>query len=190
MKKAEIVFAVLIGIGFLLKLMHWPYASETITFGALFLAILYFGFGFALLNNIRLRAVFKSESYKGISKLRLIGGIGTGFVFSMLVVYSLFKLQFWPLADIGLSQGLMLLGFIIGIVLVFHFMNRKQFLQHNYARFAIIGGLGLLIYSVSYDQFVDLYYGSDPEYSEEFKKSLKEDRHTAKKPSKALNSKD
>ncbi|WP_044397640.1 hypothetical protein [Lacinutrix sp. Hel_I_90] len=180
MKKAEIVFAVFIGIGFLLKLIHWPYASETITFASLFLAILYFWFGFALLNNIRLRAIFKSASYKGMSKLRLFGGIGTGFVFSILVVYCLFKLQFWPFADMGLSQGLILFGIILGIVLIFHFINRKQFLRHNYIRFIIIGSVSLLIFSVSNEQLVNVYYGSDPDYAEEYKAYIKADSTNTK----------
>ena len=113
MKKAELFFAFVIGLGFIFRLMHWPYASIILTFGVLFLSILYFGFGFALLNSIALRSAFKKESYKSISKLRIFGAIGTGIVFSLLVIYCLFKLQFWPYGQVGLQQGLILLGIII-----------------------------------------------------------------------------
>jgi hypothetical protein len=98
----------------------------------------------------------------------------------MLVVYSLFKLQFWPFADIGLSQSLMLFGVILGIVLIFHFINRKQFLKHNYIRFIIIGSVSLLLFSVSNDQLVDVYYGSDPDYAEEYKAYINDDSTNTK----------
>lgn len=189
MKKTESLFFVIIVIGFVFRLMHWPYASIILTFGVLFLALLYLFFGFALLNNIGFRALFKAESYKTISKLRVFGAIGTGIVFSLIVIYCLFKVQFWPYGHIGLQQMLLVYGIILIVALIFYFFKRKQFLKDNYFRFILIGFIGFLIYSISTFQLVDLYYGSDPEYAEEYKAYLKDDSPNAKRPSRAFKSK-
>ncbi|WP_034058555.1 hypothetical protein [Lacinutrix jangbogonensis] len=188
MKKVELLFVFIIGMGFVFRLMHWPYASEILTFGILFLSMLYFWFGFALLNSMGLRAALKKESYKSISKLRLFGAVGTGFVLSFVVINSLFKLQFWPYGQVNLGIALSFLGFLLSIVILLFFIKRKQFLKENYLRFIIIGGFGLLIYSLSTDQLVELYYGSDPEYAEEYKTYIKDDSRNAKRPTKPFKS--
>jgi hypothetical protein len=188
MKKAELVFDVIIVLGFIFRLMHWPYASEIMTLGVLFLAVLYFFFGFALLNNIGFRALFKAGSYIAISKLRIFAAIGTGIMFSMIVINMLFKVQFWPYGHVNLGIGLLFLAFVVAIAVLSFLLKRKLFLKNNYLRFILIGGLGLLVYSVNTDQLVDLYYGSDPEYAEEYKIYIKDDSPNAKRPTRAFKS--
>ena len=63
-------------IGFFIR---FPFMALIISIGLLLLSMTYFVFSFALLNNVRLRHVFKSESFKGISTLRIIGSILVGF---------------------------------------------------------------------------------------------------------------
>lgn len=188
MKKIEIVFVGLILLGFIFKLMHWPYNSELIALGAVFLSMLYFGFSFALLNNIRLRNILKPESYKGISKLRVFGAIATGFVFSFIVVYCLFKLMFWPYGQIGLELSLKLFAFLVAVILILYFAkNRNIFLKLNYIRFIIIGIIATTLYFATNDQIVDLYYGSDPEYAEEYKAYINDPSPDTKRPTREFN---
>lgn len=188
MKKAEIIFGAIISIGFVFRLMHWPFASIILTIGTLLLSILYTFFGFALLNNLGLRESFKSESFKHISKLRILGTIVTGMVLGLLVIYMLFKIQFWPYGDIGLQQGLILLSIIFVIAIAFYLNNRKQFLKLNYKRLTFIGIISILIYLISLDQLVDLYYGSDSKYAEEYKIYLKDESPDAQRPLREFNS--
>lgn len=189
MKKAELLFTFIIALGIIFRLMHWPYANEILSLGAIFLSGLYFWFSFALLNSIRLRVAFKKESYKSISKFLILVAIGTGIVFSLLVIYSLFKLQFWPYGQVGLLQGLILFAAILLIVFVFYLKNRKQFLKINYLRFIIIGVISITLFSISTDQLVDLYYGSDPEYAEEYKTYLNDESLNKKRPTRVFKSK-
>jgi hypothetical protein len=173
MKKTEIILFILICIAFIMKIMNWPYNALIITFSCLFLSMLYMSLGFAIFNNISFKGIFKKESFKSISTLRIVGGVGLGFIFSMLVIYSLFRIQFWPYGQFGLQTSLILLAISVIIIIIFYFMNRKQFLITNSIRLAIIGFLSLSIYLTSTDALVDLYYGDNPEYAKEYKEYLK-----------------
>jgi len=126
MKKAELFFAVIILIGFIFRLMHWPFANILISIPFLLLSLLYMFFSFGLLNNLGLRSAFKGSSYKNISTLRLIAAIGTGFILSALVIYIMFVLQFWPYGRMGLSIMLPMLIIVIVIALLCYFIKRKH----------------------------------------------------------------
>jgi hypothetical protein len=73
---------------------------------------------FTFLNNIRFRDIFKSEPYKGIGNIRIIGSVLIGFIFSILCIGILFKFQLWPFGDYTLLIGLINLAilFIISVI--------------------------------------------------------------------------
>lgn len=173
MKKAEIILFVLICLAFSMKIMNVPYSALLITFATLLLSMLYSAFGFALLNGIGFRALFKKENYSKISNLRIVAGVGLGFIFSAILIYSLFRIQFWPYGRFGLQIMLPFLAIAIIVMVIFYIKNRKQFLQINIYRLVIIGVLSLNLYLVSTDTLVDLYYGDKPEFAKEYKESLK-----------------
>ena len=78
MKQTEKILGGLIIILMIIRLFFsLPYFDITITLLILVLSMIYFGFGFALLNNVRLRNIFKKDSYNEISTLRILGGIFT-----------------------------------------------------------------------------------------------------------------
>ncbi|MEJ6791483.1 MAG: hypothetical protein QNK89_01755 [Lacinutrix sp.] len=188
MRKAEIVFVFIAILGLIIKLIHWPYGSEILSLGILFLSMLYFYFGFAILNKVGLRALSKKKSYQNISKLRIFGSIATGFTFSIISIHILFKLQFWPYGHVNLGIGLVLLALLLITILIFYLKGRRQFIRINFLRFIIIGGFGLLLYSLSTDQLVDLYYGSDSEFAKEYKIYLQDESPEAARPTRDFNS--
>lgn len=155
-----------------MKVMNLPYSTLLITFSTLLLSLLYLTFGFALLNGIRFRKIFKPEGYKNVSILRIFAGIALGFILSIVLIYSLFKLQFWPYGQQGLQLSLIMLAVVIVVIAIFYFMGRKQFLKTNRVRLLIIGALSFTLYMTSSDSLVDLYYSDNPEYAKEFKESL------------------
>ncbi len=182
MKKTEIILFILIIISFIMKVMNLPYNTLLITFSIILLAFLYLTFGFALLNGIRFRNIFKPEGYKTVSILRIFAGIALGFVLSTLVIYCLFKLQFWPYGQQGLQLSLVMLAIVVAVMFVFYFMGRKQFLKTNQVRLLIIGILSLSLYFTSSDNLVDLYYGDNPEYAKAFKDYLNNPSPNAERP--------
>ncbi len=173
MKKAEIILFAITCVAFIMKIMNIPYNAILITFSVLLLSMLYLAFGFALLNGIGFRAILKKGKYNKISLLRIFAGIGLGFIFSAILIYSLFRIQLWPYGQFGLQLMLPFLATAIVVIVVFYIKNRRQFLKINIFRLVIISVLSLSLYLVSTDTLVDLYYGDNPEYVKEYKEYLK-----------------
>ncbi len=173
MKKVEIVLFTLTIIAFAMKIMHLPYNSILITLASVMLSMLYMFFGFALLNGIKLRTMFKAEGYKSVSLLRILAGMALGFVFSTMVVYNLFKVQFWPYGDQGLLMSLAMYGVVILVIAILYFMKRRTFFKINMVRLALFGLISLTVYSLSYDSLVDMYYSGMPKYAKAYKDYLK-----------------
>jgi len=158
-------------VGFLIR---FNFIASTITLVLFFLSMIYFGFSFALLNNIRLRHIFKQESYKGISALRFIGSILVGFVFSILCIGILFKFQLWPNGTYTLLIGLINLGILLIISAVRLIISKDKFYKNLLIRISIIGIIGLIFFSLSYEKILELKYRDDPEYMETEKKSMRD----------------
>jgi apolipoprotein N-acyltransferase len=156
-------------IGFFVR---FPYMAITITLTVLLLSMTYFVFSFALFNNVRLRHIFKSGSFKGVSTLRIIGSILVGFVFSIMCIGILFKFQLWPNSDFTLLVGLMCLGILVIISLVRFLSSKDTFYKNLLIRTLIIGIIGFCFYSLSYENILEIKYRDDPEYVEAEKKSM------------------
>ena len=93
MKKSEKIFGILFAIAIIFKLALYPGGRIISTVSMTLLACIYFYFGFAFFNNIKLKNVFNRKSYEGISVLRILGSIGTGMVLSTVCLGTLFKLS-------------------------------------------------------------------------------------------------
>ena len=63
-------------IGLSMKILSRTGGNELLMIGTTVLAIVYFFLGFALLNNIQLRAIFEKSSYASVSGGRIMGAIG------------------------------------------------------------------------------------------------------------------
>jgi hypothetical protein len=147
MKQTEKILALIFVMALALKFMNVPGTSILLTYSLTFLAIIYFYFGFALLNGIRLRKIFKKDSYQGVSVLRIIGAIGLGMIFSLLVLAILFKIQHWLGSSLYFKVGLTFLLIAI-IIALFKFLKSKQAFYKN----ALIRSL--IIISISIFFFV------------------------------------
>lgn len=175
MKQTEII----IGIGILLLMVlrlffTYPYAALLITLLTLLLSMLYFVFSFGLLNQIRFRNLFKKESYKDISILRIIGTIGTGFVLSLILISILFKFQRWPYGSMILLIGLVSVLPII-VVAVFKFItNRTSFYRALLIRLSIISLVGLLLFLTKPETILEMTFRDFPDYIEAEKNAMKD----------------
>jgi hypothetical protein len=175
MKQAEKIIGIFVIVAMIARLLYdYPYASNLIVFPAIFLSLLYFFFSFLLLNDIRLRNVFKKESYKSMNALRIVGTIASGVVFFIILTGILFKFQNWPYGNYNLYTGLMLL-FSISIFVIIKFIIKKAaFYRNVLIRFFIIGGIGLILLLVSQEQLIEIKYRDYPEYIEAEKALLKD----------------
>lgn len=106
MKKTETIFFGLAILGLIMTIFHLPYSGVLLVFSLLSISIFYFYFGFAFFSNIRLKNIFKKESYKDISTKRILGAIATGFALSVSAIGILFKFQSFPGTTVILGIGL------------------------------------------------------------------------------------
>jgi len=164
---ASIILMMVLSIIFLI-----PYSSAVITLLSVLLSGLYFYCSFLLLNNIRLRHAFKKTSYSELGFWRLLGTIFTGFVLSLVVIYSLFKFQRWPYGQQGLTISLGLLLFVIIVVLIKLKSTNNIFYKNLLVRLFIIGFFGALFFYTSSVQLLELQYRNYPNYIEAEKRLM------------------
>ncbi len=149
-----------------------PYASFIITIFMLSLSLLYFFLGFALLNNIRFRHIFKKGSFKNISTLRLSGTTFTGVILSMTIIYILFKFQRWPYGNQGLYMSLIFLLIILLTCIIKQFASSNKFYSLFLMRLTIIGFSGLFFLLIPDETLLDIRYRNYPEYVKAEKKHM------------------
>ena len=172
MKKGEIIIATLSLIALGLNLLLIPGGGVLTVLTLSTLSMLYMNLSFALFNGIRLRNIFKKDSYKGISTMRIIGAVGTGLALSMTIIGLLFKFQSWPGASLNLGAGLvgLLIATVIGTIK--YFRNKSDFYTKIFKRIAVFGGLGLILMLIPKTTWVEIKYRNQPTYVDALKKAM------------------
>ena len=172
MKKAEIIIVTLSIIALAMNLLLVPGGGVLTVLALSTLSIIYFYLGFALFNDIRLRKIFKKDSYKEISSSRILGAVGAGITLSMTTIGLMFKFQSWPGADLNLGVGLFGLLIVTIIGLTKYFKNKSDYYTRIFKRAAIFGGLGLIIMLTPETTLVEFKYRNHPEYVNALKKAM------------------
>ncbi len=148
MKKLELILIVGAIVGILMALFHVTSYSWVVSFFFLTLSCLYYIFGFALLNNIPGRKIFKSDSYNGLGTWRILIAIGTGWAISTLVLGYLFSIRSYPMAELFLVVGLVFTAVMLLLASIKNVKERNQFYRSIILRcavFIIIGIIFLLL---------------------------------------------
>lgn len=172
MKKAEIIILTLSIIALGLNILLIPGGGVLTVLTLSTLSVIYMYLGFALFNGIRLRNIFKKDSYKGISTMRIVGAVAAGIALSMTIIGLLFKMQSWPGASFNLGAGLFGLLIVTVIGLVKYSKNKSDFYTKIFKRVAIFGGLGLILLLTPKTSWVELKYRNHPEYVDALKKAM------------------
>ncbi len=172
MKKFEKIILILIVIALIMKFSLIPGGSVLVGISLTILSIIYYLLGFAFFNGIRLRHVFKKQSYKGISALRVIGGIGTGMGLSTIIIGIQFKLLHVAGADMMLKVGLGTTIVILFIAFIKFLKAKDEFYKLIFSRIAIIGGLGLILAVLPALTLTKIQFRNHPEYIEAYKEFL------------------
>ncbi len=164
MKKLEVILAILIPIFIILKFLLVPLSNILVVTSILLLALIYYIFGFAFFNNVRLRNILKKESYKDISASHIIGAIAIGMSLSDICMGILFKIQGYQMANTLLIIGLISTLIILVIGLIRFSKSRSPYYSQIFKRIAIIGCLGLVFMFVSDLALVKLQFRNYPDY--------------------------
>lgn len=175
MKNIEkFIGALIIALVLLRLFIYVSFLDTIIVLLTLVLSIIYLALSFALLNNVRLRSVFKKVSYNNVSILKIIGAIGTGIVLSLICIYSLFKFMRWPFADQGLSISLITLLIPIVVTAIKWLTTKNEFYITFLIRLVVIGVIGTIFYFTTTEQILEIKNKNFPEYVEAEKKLMRD----------------
>ena len=166
MKKAEIILIVLMVLGIIMKLLHYPFSSLVFLLAASSLATIYFYFGFALLNGVRMRNMFKKVSYQEIGVKKILFAVGVGLALGVLLIGILFKIQHWPAADMQLSLGFYSCIVALIIALVFYAKTKESIFKNVLVRTIFFGCIGAVLVFTAPKTLLTWQYPDHPEYVE------------------------
>jgi len=192
MKVAEKIFIVLVLIALLMKFNLVPGHSLLLIISLMGLSSIYFYFGFIFFNGIRLRKIFKKESYIGISGLRITYAVLSGLSFSALTIGILFKFMRWPGSAGNIIVGLGSLICVLILAIIKYSANKEKIYQRMIIRAVpfMIVGISLLFISADkifefqfrgHDAYIKAYYECEKDYMNEEKynkRQLEYDRAT------------
>jgi hypothetical protein len=164
MKFLEKILAILILVFFVLNLILVPFSGVLLTISLLTISLIYYPFGFAFFNNIRLRNIFKKVSYKSVTVLHIIGAIVIGMALSDICVGILFKIQGYPMANYLLIVGLISTAIILIIGLIRYLKSKSSYYSFMFKRIAIIGFIGLFFLIISDLTLVKIRFRNHPDY--------------------------
>jgi hypothetical protein len=172
MKKAEIIITLLSIITLSLNILLIPEGGTSAILSLSLLAMIYFYFSFAFFNNIKFRKIFKKESYKDISTLRIVGAICTGMALSAILSGVLFYFQSWPGAMMDFIMGFGPIIVILTICIIKYFKNKSSYyiviLRHS----LIVGGISLIIILTPRMTWINMRYENHPGYRSALEKAI------------------
>jgi len=174
MKKIEIGIFSILALGLVLRLIQLPGSGIFFVLGWSLLSMFYFYLSFAYFNNVGLRRLFKRDSYSGIGAMRIILAVISGIALSVLCIGCLFKMQFWPGADINLLVGLVLTALVLIPISILALKSQMAIFKRALYRLVFFGAVGLFLFLISSDKLIELYYWSNSEYAEVYKAWLKD----------------
>ncbi len=138
MRTAELVLIVLVVLGCIFKIQHWPGANACILSGGGALALFYFPFGF--------RTLPAPKSTDQILWKTLLGGMALHVALAGMLAFQLR----WPY-----SKQLLLVGSIscavallIGVVLRYRHPRLDIYLDGLLVRFLVLGGLAFALWDL------------------------------------------
>jgi len=164
MKKTELLLLGLSVTTLAMKFLHIPGSGILTVLSLASISVFYMYLGTAVFNNVQFKALFKKESYKGISTKRIIGGIGTGLALSVATIGILFKLQSWPGASNQLKVGLFGLTIILGISLFKFIKSYDTFYSNILKRVVSFGAICFILFVIPNKTWLDWKYPNNPEY--------------------------
>jgi hypothetical protein len=149
--------------------------SNIISFLAFSLiALFYMYLSFALFNGIEIKKILKKSSYKGISRMRLLGAVFTGFALSFTIIGLLFKLHFLPGGSFLVIAGVLGLFLSLTLATVQYRKSKSSFYRAVFNRIVIFGSIGLFSMMLPKDFWLEVKNRNYPNYIEAVKNAQAE----------------
>ena len=138
MKKLEIILWLLIILSILTKIYFSPIIGTVfMVFGIALLAQFYMLLSIALLNNLKLKEVFKESTYKSIDIKKIIISAVLGVLgFSTILMGTLFKIMLWKGYFAQLFFGLIIISIVLIATSILFYKKDKNFFINIVLRIA------------------------------------------------------
>lgn len=175
MKKLEKISIAVIVAGVVGSLLQIDYSNAVFMIGCTLLAMIYFGLGFALFNDVSLRSIGKAGSFKSVG--RLVGSIAAGVALSIVVIGVQFKFLILQGAGEMLVIGTTLLAIIAIVALamfIIRYKGESSFYKGVFIRIIPALVIGFLSWQVSADCLIDIRYRDNPKLAGLIKQSHKD----------------
>ena len=174
MKKAEKILIVLFIIGQVFRLMYLQGGEILSLVSAAALGFLYLFFGFALLNDVRFRALFKKKTYAELTRNDILLSLFAGAALFIAVTGGVFKLQFYGGADLLVDLAFVLLVAALVMTLIFYFSDNRVHFKRSLERLIPYCTVMLVLVVTPISALIDIYYRDYPEQAKELKEAFEE----------------
>ncbi len=171
MKKTEIVLIAIGLLGLVFRLLHLPGGAFFILIPFLILALSYMYLGFALFNGIKLRKIFKKDSYHNIKTARIIGAIGTGLALNITIFGIIFRFLYYPGASFLLIFGLISTSIIAIISIQKKQKDTEGYYVNILKRISVFGTLCLILVVMPFKTWLKMNDPGNPACIEAVMKS-------------------
>ena len=147
MRKLELITGIILIIALTMHFFLIPWISILFLFSSMILICLYYPLGFAFFNRIPIKHIFKKDSYRDISALRIIGSIGAGLGLSATCAGVLFKLLHYPGAELILLVGIVVNSITLLLAMIRYSKSKDTFYTKIFKRIIVVGGFGFQLTS-------------------------------------------
>lgn len=163
MKKAELILILIAILAVTLHLLNIGGGSFLTTIFSLILSLLYFPLGIFLFNDVKLSRIGKKESYNGLNVFKQVSFVLIGMALQVLVLAILFKVMFWPGANIMSVMGLVTIVPVFIISVIAFINGPRKFFSKIVKRVIVYSGLAMLLAFMPKYYFLDIKYREYPE---------------------------
>ncbi len=138
MRTTELVLIVLIVLGCILKIQHWPGAGVLYVTGGCGLALYYFPFGF--------RTLAAPKPTDQILGMTVFGGVALSIALSGLIAF----MQRWPHSAVLMLAGAIVSAVVmmVGLVLRYRQPRLDIYLDGLLVRCLVLGGLAFILWEL------------------------------------------
>ena len=130
MKLAEKIILLVVIIGLIFKLMHWPFAGLILTISLTSLAMFYIASAFNAFED--------KDKNRGLS-------VVCGIFMSITTIGILFKFMHWPMANIQLLVGAIPLPILFLVTLLLKLKQKDEILQTYYKNMLLRLGIFIIL---------------------------------------------
>ena len=131
---------------------------------------MYLLLGFAFFSNIPLKGAFKSDMYKGIKSIQVIGGAGLGWGLSIILIGIMFAILKYPMSSLLMIVGIIFsLIFIILLLILLYRLNNTA-IKTQLTRGIVLVSITIILLALPAYSIEKVQYRNHPEILEELMK--------------------